>query len=179
MEVVGAAESAAEAIELFRRHRPDVTLMDLRLRGANGVDVIRSIRGDDPAARIIVLTMYEGDEDIYRALQAGAAMYLTKDTESHELIHVVREVHAGRTPVQAGVQARLRERASHPSLTARETEVLKLVALGMANKQIAAVIGVSPDTVIVHLRNVFAKLDVTSRTAAVGVAARRGIIEMP
>lgn len=179
MHVVGSAATADEAVDSFRRLRPDITLMDLRLRGANGVDAIAAIRRVDPGARIIVLTMYEGDEDIHRALEAGAATYLHKDIVSDELIRVVRDVHAGRRPlVHADVRARLDERASHPTLTPREIEVLELVSQGMRNKEVAASLGITRETVVVHIRNIFSKLNVSDRTAAVRVAVQRGIIHI-
>jgi DNA-binding NarL/FixJ family response regulator len=176
MEVVGSAVSAEEALLLFRRLRPTITLMDLRLRGSNGVDGIVAIRREDSAARVIVLTMYDGDEDIYRALQAGAATYLNKDILSQQLIRVIRQVHAGERPLAADIRARLDERLSHPALTAREIEVLELVACGMRNKEVAASLAITKDTVVVHLRNIFVKLDVNDRTTAVRIAIRRGMI---
>jgi two-component system NarL family response regulator len=181
MTVVGMAASGEEAISLFRSELPDVTLMDLQLGGGmNGVQAIRAIRRDDPAARIVVLTMYQGDEDIYRALEAGATTYLLKDTLSDDLIRVIREVHAGLQPaVSDDLKARLTKRAERPTLTPREVEVLGLVAQGLRNKEIARTLTVSEETVQVHIRNILSKLDVKDRTAAVSVALRRGIIHLP
>jgi len=178
IQVVASAANADEAVAEFKRHRPDVTLMDLRLGERNGIDAIKEIRRDYPDARIVVLTMYQGDEDIHRALSAGAATYLLKDALSDDLIRVVREVHAGGHPMAPDVRARLDERAAHPTLTPREIQVLQLVSLGKRNKEIAAILGLSDDTVPVHVKNIFAKLRVNERTAAVNVALRRGIIHI-
>jgi two-component system, NarL family, response regulator len=176
--VVATAATVQEAIAEFERHRPDITLMDLRLGDSNGIDAIREIRRQHPAARIVVLTMYQGDEDIHRALSAGAATYLLKDALSDDLIRVVREVHAGGKPMGLDVKARLDKRAAQPSLTPREVQVLQLVSQGKRNKEIAAILGLSEDTVPVHVKNIFAKLKVNERTAAVNVALRRGIIHI-
>ena len=178
MQVVAAAATGEEAVALYAQHRPDITLMDLQLGAMSGLDAIQTIRSRDPKARIIVLTMYEADEHIYRALAAGAATYLLKDTLSDELIRIVREVHAGARPVPPQVQARLDARASQPVLTAREVQVMQLVAEGRRNKEIAAALGISEETVQVHLKNVFAKLHVSDRTAAVNVVLKRGIVEL-
>ena len=178
MKIVGSCATVDEAIEVYRTVRPDVTLMDLRLGGASGVDAIKAIRRENPDARIIVLTMYEGDEDIFRAHQAGATTYLLKDTLSSDLVRVVREVHAGERPVLPEVQARLAERASMPTLTAREIEVLQLISQGLRNKEVGAMLGITEGTVQIHVKNIFAKLSVNDRTAAVQVAVRRGLIHM-
>ena len=152
--------------------------MDLRLGDSSGIDAIREIRREHPNARIVVLTMYHGDEHIHRALSAGAATYLLKDTLSDNLIRVVREVHAGGHPMDPDVQARLEERAAQPTLTPREVQVLQLVSQGKRNKEIAAILGLSEDTVPVHVKNIFGKLHVNDRTAAVNIALRRGIIHI-
>jgi DNA-binding NarL/FixJ family response regulator len=178
MQVIGSVASGEEAVLEFRRHRPDITLMDLRLETMSGIEAIRTIRADDPSARIIALTMYKGDEDIHQALAAGAATYLLKTTLSDDLIRVVREVHAGECPLSPDLKARLEGRAAHPTLTAREIEVLNLVAQGKRNKEIAVILGISIDTVPGHLKSIFLKLQVTDRTAAVNVALRRGIIHI-
>jgi len=178
IEVVASAANADEAVAEFKRHKPDVTLMDLRLGERNGIDAIKEIRRDYPDARIVVLTMYQGDEDIHRALSAGAATYLLKDALSDDLIRVVREVHAGGHPIGPDVRARLDQRAAQPTLTPREIQVLQLVSQGKRNKEIAAILGLSDDTVPVHVKNIFAKLRVNERTAAVNVALRRGIIHI-
>jgi len=178
MLVVGSAASAEESVEVFRRHRPDVTLMDLQLGAMSGVEAIRVIRHEHPHARIIVLTMYQGDEDIFRALQAGATTYLLKDTLSDDLIRVVREVHSGMAPVRPEVEARLAKRAAGPTLTPREIQVIGLIAEGMRNKEIAAALGISDDTVQVHVKSIFWKLKVNDRSAAMNVALRRGIVHL-
>jgi two-component system, NarL family, response regulator len=178
MEVVGSCASAEEAVSLYRNCRPDVTLMDLRLGKMSGVDAIKVIRKEHPDARIVVLTMYEGDEDIYRAHEAGATTYLLKDTLSSDLIRVVRQVHAGERPVMPVVEARLKERASAPTLTSREIEVLQLISEGLRNKEVGATLGITEGTVQIHVKNIFAKLNVNDRTAAVQVAVRRGLVQM-
>jgi two-component system NarL family response regulator len=178
MEVVAAAATGEESVELFRQYRPDVTLMDLQLPTMSGLDAIHAIRREDPNARIIVLTVFQGDEDIYRALKAGAATYLLKDALD-DLARMVREVHAGGRPLPPNIQALLAARSSHPELTAREIDVLRLVVKGLRNREIAVELGISEETAKVHVKNIFAKLDVPDRTAAVTVALRRGIIHLP
>lgn len=178
MEVVGAAATGEEAEVLFRKCRPDVVLMDLQLPGQSGLDTIRAIRGKAPDARIIVLTMYQGEEDIFRALREGAATYLLKDSLFDDLANLIRDVYAGAVRLPPEVEARLEERRTHKSPSARELEVIELIAKGMRNKEIAAHLGISEETVIVHIRHLFSKLGVQDRTAALGVAVRRGLIHM-
>jgi DNA-binding NarL/FixJ family response regulator len=178
MQLVGAAVTGEEAVALFQRHRPDVTLMDLRLPTMSGLDAIRAIRKEDKAAKIVVLTMYQGDEDIHRALQAGASTYVLKNTASDDLMRVVREVHAGVRAIPAETAMQLASREFLAQLTRREVTVVELLAKGMRNKEIAATLGISEDTVEVHLRNIFEKLHVNDRTAALMVALRRGIIHV-
>ena len=178
MHVVGAASTGEEAVEIFQRTQPDITLMDLQLGEMSGVEAIRAIRAESPGARIIVLTMYHGNEDIYRAMQAGATTYLVKNMLSDDLIRVVREVYAGERPMSADVEEKLQERARQPALTARELQVLELVAQGLRNKEIAARLEISDETVGVHVKNLLSKLNATDRTAAVSVAVRRGIIRL-
>jgi DNA-binding NarL/FixJ family response regulator len=178
MCVVGAAGSAEEAIEQYRLTQPDVTLMDLQLGAVDGIAAIRAIRQRDPDARIVVLTVYRGDEDIHRALKAGAATYLMKDMLADDLIRVIREVQEGQHPISAAVEATLAQRASNPTLTRREIQVVELVAQGMRNKEIAAALGIAEDTVQVHVRNILAKLRVQDRSAAITAAIRRGIIHI-
>lgn len=173
MAVVATTTRGEDALDLYKKHRPDVTLMDLRLRGMDGVETIKTIRREFPEAHIVVLTMYEGDQDVYRALAAGADAYLLKDTHSDELIRVVREVHAGRT-IDTGASSL----SSQPALTRREQQVLQLIADGKRNKEIAAALGISEETVHSHLRNTFEKLRVNDRTHALTVAIRRGIIHV-
>jgi two-component system NarL family response regulator len=178
MEVVASAATSDEAIEAFERERPDVTLMDLQLGTSSGVGAIQAIRRRDAGARIVVVTMYHGEEDMYRAMQAGATTYLVKNTLADDLIRVVREVYAGGRPISADVELGLRERASQPALTSRELQVLELVAQGMRNRDVGLALDISEETVRVHVKNVFAKLDATDRTEAVSIALRRGIIHI-
>ncbi len=178
IKVVGSAATGEEAVAAFARDRPDIVLMDLQLPGISGVEAIREIRRLDPNAHIVVLTMYGGDEDIYRALEVGATTYLLKDSLSDDLVHMVREVHAGGRPMPPDVKARLDARAARPTLTQREVGVLGLVLEGRRNKEIAASLSISEETVEVHMKNIFAKLGVHDRTAAVYVALRRGIIHV-
>jgi DNA-binding NarL/FixJ family response regulator len=177
MKVVARAATGEEAIALFQKHRPDITLMDLQLAAMSGVEAIRAIRKQDPAARVVVLTMSRGDEDVYRALEAGAATYLLKDTAFEDLVRVVREVHAGEQPeFTQDVKDRLVERAGRPTLTPREIQVLELVRRGLRNREIAASLAISEETVQSHVKSILAKLDVQDRTAAIDVALRRGIL---
>jgi len=178
MEIVSAASTSEEAVDFFREFMPDVTLMDLKMPSAGGLEAIRVIRAEAPLARIIVLTTYEGDEDIFRALQAGAATYLLKDTLSDDLVRIVREVHAGGRPIPSNVEKLLGERVNDTTLTSREMDVMRLIARGFRNKEMAAELGISEETVKVHVKNVLAKLHVSDRSAAVAVAARRGIIHL-
>jgi DNA-binding NarL/FixJ family response regulator len=178
MHVVATAASVAEATEAFAREQPDVTLMDLQLGEESGVEAIRAIHAQDPGAKVVVVTMYHGHEDIYQAMQAGATTYLVKNTLSDDLIRVLREVHAGQRPMSADVAARLRERAGQPALTAREVQVLEMIARGLRNKEIASALDISDETVRAHVRNLFGKLSTTDRTAAVHTAIRRGIIHI-
>jgi len=178
MTLVGSVATGEEAIEFFGRQQPDVTLMDLQLATISGADAIKAIKQNYPDARIIVLTMYEGEEHIHRAMSAGAATYLLKDTLSADLVRVIRQVHSGEPAVSAGVEAALQTRASHPALTPREVEILYVVAEGKRNKEIGAALSISEETVVTHLKNIFTKLGVNDRTAAVALAVRRGIIHL-
>lgn len=178
MEVVASGSTVAEAIDAFRRTQPDIALLDLQLGPESGVDAIRGIRHEFPEARIVVVTMYHGHEDIYRAIQAGATTYLVKNSLADDLIRTLRDVHAGRRPVGADIEAGLRERAAHPALTAREVQVLELIAQGHRNKEVAASLAISEETVGVHVKNLLAKLHVNDRTAAVHLGLRRGIIHI-
>ena len=178
IDLVASVATAEEAMAAFDRYRPDVVLMDLQLPKMSGVDAIREIRRQDPDARIIVLTMFDGDEDVHRAIEAGASTYLLKGAPSEDLIRIVRQVHAGERPVRADVKARLDQRAARPALTQRELDVLQLVAEGKRNKEIAVELAISEHTLDVHLKHIFTKLDVHDRTAAVYVALRRGIIHI-
>jgi len=175
MKVVGTASTGEQAIELFRQCRPDVVLMDLQLPGMRGIEAIEIIRRDDPAARIIVLTMYSGDEDIFRAIQAGAASYLLKDTLSNDLVNIVRQVYQGARPIPPAVASRL---ASRVGLSPREVEVLERIAEGKRNKEIDDALGITQETVQTHIKRLFLKLNVNDRTAAVTVALSRGIVHI-
>ena len=176
MTVAASAGSGEQGVEQFRRHRPDVTLMDLRLPGMDGLGAIRAIRTVDPEARVIVLTMRDEEEVVFRAMQAGAASYLLKDTLSKDLVRVIREVHAGGSPLPAGVAARLARREDSRLLTPREVEVVDLMGQGLTNKEISASLGIASETVHAHVKHVFRKLGAKNRASAVAVAVRRGII---
>jgi DNA-binding NarL/FixJ family response regulator len=178
MEVIASAANGLQAVELFKTHRPDVTVMDLQLPIMGGLEAISAIRSEEPSARIIVLTMHQGDEDIHRALDAGAATYLLKDAIVDDLPRMVREVHAGGRPIPPDVAAILASRATHATLSPREIEVLELIADGYRNKEIAAELHISNETVKVHVKSILTKLTVSDRTAAVTVAVRRGIIHV-
>jgi len=179
MELVASAGTAEEGLEQFRRHRPDVTLMDLRLPSVSGVEAIEAIRREQADARIVVLTMYTGDEDIYRALQAGASTYLLKDTLTDEVVRTIREVHAGTASIPSEVAARLATREGSAPLSVREIQVLELIAQGLRNKEIAPMLGIAEDTVHTHVKRIFSKLGVKDRTAAITVALRRGLLHLP
>jgi DNA-binding NarL/FixJ family response regulator len=176
--VVAEAGDGQQAIEMFRLHQPDITLMDLRLPRKNGVEAIGGIRSDFPQARIIVLTTFDGDEDIYRALQAGARGYLLKGMTIDELVDAIRSVHAGKSRIPAPVAERLAERMGTPTLTARETEVLHLIVGGNSNKEIASALFISEATVKTHINSLLSKLGVTDRTQAATTALQRGIVHL-
>lgn len=178
MRLVGQAANAAEAIAEFRRHRPDITLMDLRLPGTNGTDTLISIRGEYPDARIIMLTTSDGDGDIQRAMRAGAWGYILKSMPQEELLDVVRSVHAGRRHVPAEVAARLAEHWGEEDLTTRELEVLRLIRDGYRNKQIADQLVIAETTVSFHIKNLVNKLGANDRTHAVTIALRRGLLNI-
>jgi DNA-binding NarL/FixJ family response regulator len=178
MVVVGEACDGAEAIARFRELQPDVTLMDLQMPVMNGVEAITKIRADFPDARILVLTTYAGDVQAVRALKAGATGYLLKSSLRTEMLDAIHNVHRGRRHVHRDVAAEIALHVVDESLSDREAEVLRLVAVGKANKEIAHALSLSEETVKAHLKNIFAKLDVADRTHAVTVAARRGIIEL-
>lgn len=178
LQVVAEAGNGEEAIEAYARLRPDIVLMDLRMPVMDGLAATRAILADDPHARIIVLTTYDGDEDIHRALSAGARGYLLKDMMRTDLIGVIHAVHRGQRGIPAPVAARLAEHTPRIGLTPRELEVLRLVADGLSNAQIADRIGRTEGTVKVHLKNILQKLDVQDRTEAVTTALRRGFIRL-
>ena len=178
MILVGQAANAAEAIAEFRRHRPDITLMDLRLPGTNGTDALITIRGEFPDARIIMLTTSDGDADIQRAMRAGAWGYILKSMPLEELLAVVRSVHAGRRHVPAEVAVRLAEYLGEKDLTTRELEVLQLIRDGYRNKQIADRLLIAETTVSFHIKNLVSKLGANDRTHAVTIALRRGLLHI-
>jgi DNA-binding NarL/FixJ family response regulator len=178
LEVVAEAANGREAIELFRKHRPDVTLMDLQMADIGGIDAINSIRGEFPEARIIVLTTYGGDVLVARALKAGARAYLLKSLLRKELVDTIRAVHAGQKRLTAEVAAEIAEHSLDAALTAREIDVLKIVASGNSNKEIAARLSISEETVKGYLKNILAKLRANDRTHAVTIGLKRGIIDL-
>jgi two-component system NarL family response regulator len=178
MSVVAEAVNGRQAVETFRASRPDVALMDLRMPEMNGVEAILAIREEFPEGRIIVLTTYDGDEDIYRALQAGARGYILKDMVGDELIEAIRAVHAGQRRLPPAVAARLAERMPRSELTPRELEVLRLIVRGKSNKEIAAALFVTEGTIKIHVNNLLGKLGVSDRTQAVTAALQRGIVHL-
>jgi DNA-binding NarL/FixJ family response regulator len=178
MVMVSQASSGTQAIQQYRQHRPDVTLMDLRLPDLSGIDAMIAIRSEFPEARIIMLTTFEGDVEIQRALQAGARGYLLKSMPPSEIVDVIRQVHAGKKRVPHEVAAQLAEHMSDEGLTAREVEVLTKVAGGNRNKDIANLLFISEETVKVHLKHIMDKLGAKDRTQAIAIAVRRGIIEL-
>ena len=178
MELVAEASTGKEGLERFREHRPDITLMDLRLPDMNGVDVMAAIRAEFPDARIIVLTTFEGDVEIQRALEAGARGYLLKSMPPKELLEGIRQVHAGKKRIPPEIVAHLAEHLSDETLTSREVEVLREVAGGNRNRDIAERLFISEETVKVHVKHVMEKLGASDRTEAVAIAIRRGIIQL-
>jgi DNA-binding NarL/FixJ family response regulator len=178
IEVIGQAADGAEAITLFRSLRPDITLMDLQLPKLSGVEAIRRIRAEDPAARFIVLTTFDGDEDIYRALEAGAKAYLLKGMTIDELTSTIRAVHSGKTRLAPAIAEKLAERMSGQALTAREQDVLERIVAGRSNKEIASDLDISEATVKTHINNLLGKLGVSDRTHAATVAIQRGIVHL-
>jgi len=178
MEVIAEASDGGIGIDLFRKHQPDVTLMDLRLPTLGGAEAVAKIRAEFPAARIIVLTTFDGDEDIYRALQAGARGYLLKGMLGEELIDAIRVVHAGKSRIPPVVAERLASRMGGPALTTRELDVLKLIVGGQSNKEIGGSLSISEATVKTHINNILSKLGVTDRTQAATTAIQRGIVHL-
>jgi DNA-binding NarL/FixJ family response regulator len=177
LELVAEAANGREAIEQFRTHRPDVTLMDLQMPEMNGLDAVSAIRAEFPEARIIVLTTYEGDVQALRAIKAGARAYLLKNSLHKELLDTIRIVHAGRKSLSPEVQFQLAEHVTDEALTPAEVRVLRLIADGNANKEIAAQLSISEETVKGQVRNVLAKLGAKDRTHAAMIGFKRGIIE--
>jgi len=178
MLLVGQASNAIEAVTEFRRHRPDITLIDLRLPGTNGIDTLISIRGEYPDARVIILTTADSDGEIQRALRAGASAYVLKSMPKNELLDVIRSVHSGRRYVPPQVAARLAEHIGEEDLTQRELEVLRLIRDGYRNKQIADRLAIAETTVNFHIKNLVEKLQANDRTHAVTIALRRGLLQI-
>ena len=178
MVLVGEASNGREAIEQFRTHRPDVTLMDVQMPEVNGIDAIVKIREEFPDARIIVLTTYTGDVQATRAFKAGAWGYLLKNMVRKELIDTIRTVHAGKKRIPAEIAVEMAEHHSDDALTDREIEVLREVAAGNANKMVAQLLRISEETVKAHMKNILSKLGANDRTHAVTIAVKRGIIEI-
>jgi len=178
MVLVAQAANGTEAIQKHREHRPDVTLMDLRLPGLSGIDAMIAIRTEFPDARVIILTTFEGDAEIQRALREGARGYLLKSTPPNELLQAIRQVHAGKKRVPPEVAAQLADHMSSENLTAREVEVLRQVAGGNRNRDIANKLFISEETVKVHIKHIMEKLEANDRTQAIAIAVRRGIIQL-
>lgn len=178
MILVAHAANAVQAISEFRTHRPEITLMDVRLPGADGVDLLIAIRGEFPQARIIMLTTSDGDADIHRAMRAGASAYILKSMPMEQLLSVIRSVHAGQRHVAPEVAARLAEYLGDENLTARELDVLRLIRDGYRNKQIADQLTISENTVNFHIKNLMEKLRANDRTHAVTIALRRGMLQI-
>ena len=178
MTLVGQAAAGAEALQLFKQMQPDVTLLDLRLPDMSGIDILIAIRTEFPDARIIMLTTFEGDVEIQRALQAGARGYLLKNMPPAELLEVIRQVHAGKKRIPAAIASHLAEHLSDETLTEREVEVLRAIAGGNKNRDIANKLFISEETVKVHVKHIMEKLGAADRTQAVTIGVRRGIIQL-
>ena len=176
IQVVGEAADGEEAVAQFRSHHPDVTLIDLRLPKLSGVEVIQRVRSETPQARFVVLTTYDGDEDIYRALKGGAKAYLLKGMTTEELITTIRAVHSGRSHIPAAIAERLAERMGTEDLTPRESQVLEQIVSGKSNKEIATELAITEATVKTHINTLLGKLGVEDRTQAATAAIRRGIV---
>ena len=178
MTLVSQATNGTEAIQYHREHRPDVTLMDLRLPDLSGIDAMIAIRAESPEARIVMLTTFEGDVEIQRALEAGARGYLLKNMPPSELVQVIRQVHAGKKRLTAEVVSHLAEHMSDEALTPREIEVLRQIAGGNRNRDIGDHLSISEETVKVHIKHLMDKLGARDRTQAIAIAVRRGIIQL-
>jgi two-component system, NarL family, response regulator len=179
LAVVGQASNGCEMVQLFAQLQPDIGLVDLRMPDMGGVETIEAIRSQFPEARLIVLTTYDGDEDIYRGLQAGAKAYLLKDTPREDLLLCIQTVYAGRSFIPPDIGVRLAERMGSPVLSKREREVLQLLPKGMSNQEIGAALQITEGTVKSHVNNILSKLNVADRTQAVIVALKRGLISIP
>lgn len=178
MTVVGQAENAREAIDVFRAKQPDVTVMDLKMNGLSGVDAVMSIRAEYPGARLLMLSTYDRDDDIYRSIRAGAMGYLVKDTPSDDIMEAIRNVHAGRKYFPPLVSEKLAERLTMPELSEREAEVLRLMTTGLSNKEIANSLSLAVGTVKCHVNSILAKLDADDRTQAVVIGLKKGLTDL-
>jgi len=178
MEVVGEATNGREAVQAFQRLRPDVTLMDLRMPVMDGADAITLIRKDFPTALVVILTTFDGDEDIYRAIRAGARGYLLKETGRRGILEAIRVVHSGKSWIPPEIAAKLAERLSASELTPREVEILVLIAAGKSNKEIGALISTTEGTVKIHVTHILRKLGVKDRTQATTLAVKRGLVRL-
>lgn len=178
LRVVAEADNGTQALKLYREHKPDVVIMDGRLPGLSGVETLTALRREFPNARVLMLSVDEGEEDVYRAMQAGAAGYLPKSTQLQELLRAIRAIHAGEKYLPPALADRLAERGSGATLTTREREVLELASKGLTNREIGQTIGCSETTAKWHLKNVMQKLEVTDRTEATRVAVERGILHV-
>jgi two-component system NarL family response regulator len=179
MEIVGSAATRQQAFEMWEKTRPDITLMDLALEcGAGGVEAIRQIRQYAPSAKIVVFSAFTADEDVYQALQSGAVTFLTKDTPDEELVRTIRAVHSGGRPIPPEIARTLADRLTQSQLTAREIEVLTLVAKGLRNKEIGATLAIAEETVQSHMKHILSKMGVNDRTRAAVVAMQRGIVRL-
>jgi len=178
MEVVAEARDGREAVDQWKKHHPDVSLLDLRMPTLDGVGAINEIRRQDPSARVIVLTTFDGDEDIYRGISAGAKAYLLKDAPRDDILDCIRKVHAGKTVLPPLIAAKLAERVSGVELTERELVVLRDLATGKSNKEIGRNLFITETTVKAHLKSIFTKLNVLSRTEAIAAASRRGMVQL-
>ncbi len=178
VQLIAEATNGREAVELFRRHQPDVTLLDIRMPELDGIAVAKLIRAEFPEARIIALTSYDGDQDIYRALEAGVRGYLLKEMVHTEVLRAIRTVHSGKRLIPPEVSERLSEYFPQIALTAREVEVLAFVAKGLGNKEIAELLGTASGTIKIHVQNILGKLGASDRTHAVTIAIERGILHL-
>jgi DNA-binding NarL/FixJ family response regulator len=178
IEVIGEAADGVDAITQFRKHQPHITLIDLRMPRLSGVEVIQRVRMETPQARFIVLTTYDGDEDIYRALQAGARAYLLKGMTTEDLVSTIRAVHAGKSHIPPAIAQRLAERMGTEELTPREFDVLEQIVHGRSNKEIASFLDISEATVKTHINSLLGKLGVTDRTQAATAAIQRGLVPL-
>ena len=178
LELIGSASSGEDALRFLEQNRPDVLLLDLRMPGLSGVETLQALKAASRSVRVIILTNYETDEDIYRAVQAGAQGYLLKNTSLREMVEAIRAVHSGKRYIPRHIASRLAERMVRTDLTVRELEILKLLSKGPTNKQIGQVLGISDNTVRNHVLKIIEKLEVSDRTEAATVAIRRGLITM-